>query len=84
MLIAVELDITPVPFLICSAMASNVGGTATLIGDPPNIIIGSAPHLSFMDFLTNLAPVVVLTLLAFSGFAFLLIRSMALPPTNCS
>jgi Na+/H+ antiporter NhaD/arsenite permease-like protein len=73
-LIAVELDITPVPFLICNAIASNVGGTATLIGDPPNIIIGSAARLSFLDFLLNLAPVIVVILLAFSVFALLAFR----------
>ena len=53
-LIAVELGISPVPFLGCGAIASNIGGTATLIGDPPNIMIGSAAGLSFLDFLTNL------------------------------
>jgi Na+/H+ antiporter NhaD/arsenite permease-like protein len=73
-LIAVELDISPVPFLICGALASNIGGTATLIGDPPNIIIGSAARLSFMDFLLNLAPVIIIVLLVFSGFAFVVFR----------
>ena len=47
------LKIDPVPFLMGQILASNVGGTATLIGDPPNIMIGSAAHLSFMDFLDN-------------------------------
>ncbi len=56
----VELvDVNPIPFLIGEAFASNIGGTATLVGDPPNIIIGSFAHFSFMDFLLNLAPVVV-------------------------
>ncbi|PKM82197.1 MAG: hypothetical protein CVU89_06020 [Firmicutes bacterium HGW-Firmicutes-14] len=54
-----ELKIHPMPFLITEIIASNVGGTATLIGDPPNIMIGSQTHLGFMDFLVNLAPVAV-------------------------
>jgi len=59
-MIAVELEMSPVPFLISEAIASNVGGTATLVGDPPNIMIGSAAHFTFIDFLINLAPLVVL------------------------
>lgn len=51
--IARMLKIDPVPFLMGQILASNVGGTATLIGDPPNIMIGSAAHLSFLDFLDN-------------------------------
>ncbi|MDK2563452.1 ArsB/NhaD family transporter [Romboutsia sedimentorum] len=56
------LDLNPVPFLITQIIASNIGGTATLIGDPPNIMIGSAANLSFTDFVINLGPVVVLLL----------------------
>ncbi|MDR3276341.1 MAG: ArsB/NhaD family transporter [Treponema sp.] len=73
-LIAVELGISPVPFIICLAMASNIGGTATLIGDPPNIMIGSAAKLDFIDFLANLGPVVLLILCVFSVLAVLLFR----------
>jgi len=54
------LEISPVPFLVMEIIASNIGGTATLIGDPPNIMIGSATGLSFNDFLLNLAPVAFL------------------------
>lgn len=61
--IAEELDINPVPFLIVEILASNIGGTATLIGDPPNIIIGSAAGLSFMDFLQELTGIVAVILL---------------------
>jgi Na+/H+ antiporter NhaD/arsenite permease-like protein len=57
--IANQLQISPVPFLIAEILASNIGGTATLIGDPPNIMIGSKTGLGFMDFLINLAPVIV-------------------------
>lgn len=57
--IARQLHINPVPFLIAETLLSNIGGTATLIGDPPNIMIGSAANLSFMEFIIHLAPVVV-------------------------
>lgn len=54
-----NLKINPMPFLLVEIFMSNIGGTATLIGDPPNILIGSAAGLSFMDFVRNLAPIVV-------------------------
>src|SRR5437588_6986799 len=53
------LEAPPYPFLFAEVFASNIGGTATLIGDPPNIIIGSAAHLSFNDFVVRLTPVIV-------------------------
>ena len=53
-----KLGINPVPYLLTEVFASNIGGTATLIGDPPNIIIGSAAGLSFMDFVNELTPVI--------------------------
>lgn len=53
------LDINPVPIFVAEIMASNIGGTATLIGDPPNIMIGSAAGLGFMDFVKNLTPVII-------------------------
>ncbi len=55
-----KLEINPIPFLIVEIMASNIGGTATLIGDPPNIMIGSAVGLGFMDFVLNVAPAAIL------------------------
>ncbi len=58
-----KLKINPYPHLILEIFASNIGGTATLIGDPPNILIGSALNLSFMDFVNELTPVVVVTML---------------------
>ena len=64
-LIAVELGISPVPFVVTIAIASNIGGTATLIGDPPNIMIGSASGLGFIDFIANMMPVVLVILLIF-------------------
>jgi len=57
-LITDELKVNPYPFLVTQVFASNIGGTATLIGDPPNIIIGSAVGLTFMDFVWNVAPVI--------------------------
>ena len=57
LLITEELKISPYPFLFAEIFASNIGGTATLIGDPPNIMIGSAVNLSFNDFLIHLAPI---------------------------
>ena len=57
------LSINPIPFLMTQIIASNVGGTSTLIGDPPNIMIGSAAGLSFGDFVVNLGPVIVIILI---------------------
>lgn len=58
------LDINPIPFFITEILASNIGGTATLIGDPPNIMIGSAANLSFFDFIMYDAPAVVIIMAA--------------------
>ncbi|MEV8609609.1 ArsB/NhaD family transporter [Amycolatopsis sp. NPDC051373] len=62
LLVCDRLDIKPAPFLMAEVFASNIGGTATLIGDPPNIIIGSRSGLTFNDFLINLAPIVAIEL----------------------
>ena len=58
-IVAREFMIDPIPFFITEIIASNIGGTATLIGDPPNIIIGSRAGLSFMDFVRELTPIVI-------------------------
>jgi len=58
LLITDALGVRPYPYLFALILASNIGGTATLIGDPPNIMIGSAAHLSFSDFLVNLTPII--------------------------
>ncbi|MAF46711.1 MAG: ArsB/NhaD family transporter [Rhodospirillales bacterium] len=63
LLIVEKLDVSPYPFLVSQILASNVGGTATLIGDPPNILIGSATGLTFMQFLINLGPLVVVLII---------------------
>jgi Na+/H+ antiporter NhaD/arsenite permease-like protein len=57
-----ELKLKPVPFVISQIFASNIGGTATLIGDPPNIMIGSKAGLTFMDFIINVTPVILVVL----------------------
>ena len=72
--VAEKLDINPIPFLITEIMASNIGGTATLIGDPPNIIIGSAAGLSFMDFINELTGIVVVILLVVVGIMTFIFR----------
>ncbi len=69
-----RLDISPLPYLLASIFASNIGGTATLIGDPPNILIGSAAGLGFGDFLLNLGPVIVVVFVVFAGVMALSFR----------
>lgn len=73
-LLADALDIDPVPLVIMEVIASNIGGTATLIGDPPNILIAGATGLSFSAFIANLAPIAFLTLLAVLGVLYLAYR----------
>jgi Na+/H+ antiporter NhaD/arsenite permease-like protein len=73
-LIADALNVSPLPFLLAQVMASNIGGAATLIGDPPNILIGSAASLSFTDFVLNLTPVVLLALPLVLGFFYVAFR----------
>ena len=69
-----ELKITPVPFIITMVVASNMGGAATMIGDPPNILIASATKFTFVDFVLNLTPI-ILIIVAFSlGLIWLLYR----------
>jgi Na+/H+ antiporter NhaD/arsenite permease-like protein len=71
--IAVSLGITPLALLIPEILASNIGGTATLIGDPPNIMIGSYANLTFIEFVENLAPtcaIVMIILFVFSKYVF--------------
>ncbi|MBA2505708.1 MAG: ArsB/NhaD family transporter [Thermoleophilaceae bacterium] len=74
-LLADTLDIPAIPLVIMEIIASNIGGTATLIGDPPNILIAGATGLSFGQFVTNLAPIAFVTLIVVVGLLFLLYRS---------
>ncbi|QLY29897.1 SLC13 family permease [Nocardia huaxiensis] len=66
LLVCERLDVPPAPFLIAEVLASNIGGAATLIGDPPNIIIGSRADLSFNAFLVNMTPIVLIELAVFT------------------
>jgi Na+/H+ antiporter NhaD/arsenite permease-like protein len=82
-LLADALDIDPIPLVIIEVIASNIGGTATLIGDPPNIIIAGATDLSFNDFIFNLAPIVVVTFVIVTGLLYLFYRSkLQIEPQN--
>ena len=69
-----QLQIDVKPFLIAQILASNIGGTATLIGDPPNIMIGSAAGFDFMDFIINVAPVSIIVFIINMAILFLLYR----------
>jgi Na+/H+ antiporter NhaD/arsenite permease-like protein len=74
-LCAVELGLSPIPYLITMAIASNIGGTATLIGDPPNIMIGSGANLTFTDFLINETPLIIIIGASSILLTYLLFRS---------
>jgi Na+/H+ antiporter NhaD/arsenite permease-like protein len=79
--VAAVLRVPAWPLVITEVVASNVGGTATLVGDPPNIMIGSAvPELSFNDFIVNLAPVALVTLSLVTGLMYLTFRSRLTVP----
>ena len=77
------LKLSPIPFIIAQVLASNVGGTATLIGDPPNILIGSAANIDFASFIINMGPTIGISLFA-SLFIlkFLFRKSLAEKPHN--
>ena len=75
LLVCEQIDAPPEPFLIAEVMASNIGGTATLIGDPPNIIVASRSGLSFNDFVLHLTPIVVVLLVVFVLMCRVMFRS---------
>jgi len=82
-LLADTLDMPPIPLLIMEVIASNIGGTATLIGDPPNILIAGATGLSFNEFALNLAPVAIVTLVVVVGVLYLFYRRrLRIDPAN--
>lgn len=74
-LVCERIGVRATPFLIAEALASNIGGTATLIGDPPNIIIASRAGLSFNDFVVHLAPFIVVLLVVFLAVCRVLFRA---------
>lgn len=78
-----RLNITPLPFLFAEIMASNIGGTSTLIGDPPNIMIGSATGLGFIDFLTNLILPVITILIITIGIMVFIYRKQLKTTDDC-
>jgi len=73
-LLADALDIDPIPLIVAEVLVSNIGGTATLIGDPPNILIAGAADLSFLAFIANLTPIVVVTFAVVVGGLYLAFR----------
>ncbi|MET8365111.1 ArsB/NhaD family transporter [Micromonospora sp. NPDC005194] len=75
LLVCERLGVPPIPFLIAEVMASNIGGAATLVGDPPNIIIASRSGLSFTDFLNVMAPLVLIVLVVFVGLCRIMLRT---------
>ncbi len=82
-LICEILGVNPIPYLMAEALLSDTGGAATLVGDPPNILIASAAGFSFNDFLTHSLPVVVVAwLLALGLLRYLFRRELAVQPPN--
>ena len=82
-LLADALDLDPIPLIVIEVIASNLGGTATLIGDPPNIIIAGATDLSFNAFIVNLAPIVLITLVVVVPLLYAVFRSrLQIPEEN--
>ncbi len=76
-----RLELNPVTFLITEALASNIGGTATLVGDPPNIMIASKAELGYLDFLIVLGPIVVIMMVVFLTVLWLIFgRTMTVAP----
>ncbi|MDF0676294.1 MAG: ArsB/NhaD family transporter [Nitrospira sp.] len=79
--IAKRLELDPIPFLLTEALASNIGGTATLVGDPPNIMIASKAELSYLDFLFVMGPIAIVIMAVFVGVLWLICgRSMTVEP----
>ena len=77
LLVCDALEVNPVPLLMAEVFASNIGGAATLVGDPPNIIIGARKSLSFNAFLLNMAPIVVIVMLVLLAVSPLLFRGLS-------
>ncbi len=79
--ISKRLELNPISFLLCEALSSNIGGTATLVGDPPNIMIASKAELGYLDFLSILGPIAVLIMAVFLGTMWILFgRNMTVAP----
>ncbi len=79
--ISKRLELNPITFLLCEALSSNIGGTATLVGDPPNIMISSKAELGYLDFLSVLGPIATLIMAVFLGTMWILFgRKMTVAP----
>ena len=72
--VASSLQINPIPFLIAEIFASNIGGMATLVGDPPNILIGSAANIDFATFAANMVPISLIILVFFTALSLVFFR----------
>ncbi len=77
--VAANLGINPIPFLVSEVLASNIGGAATLIGDPPNILIGSAAGIDFVTFAAAMTPPILLSLALFIPIAWIVFRNQLKP-----
>lgn len=76
-----RLELNPITFLVSEALASNIGGTATLVGDPPNIMIASKAELSYVDFLVVMGPIVIVIMAVFVAVLWLIFgRTMTVAP----
>jgi len=82
LIVAANLRVSPMPFLIAEILASNIGGTGTLIGDPPNILIGSAAGFDFLTFVNHMPPVAAVTLLVFLGLCWFRFRKRIVSQRN--
>ncbi|OGV51202.1 MAG: hypothetical protein A2017_04875 [Lentisphaerae bacterium GWF2_44_16] len=71
LVVASELEVPALPYLMAETISSNIGGTATLIGDPPNLIIGSVAKLDFMAFIWNMTPVVIIIMILYMTFLYI-------------
>ena len=74
LIVCKQLNVSPVPFILSQVFASNIGGAATLVGDPPNIIIASRANLSFNDFLINMAPWVIVVMIVITPMLVFMFR----------
>ena len=77
--VASSLRVNPLPFLICLILASNIGGAATLIGDPPNVLIASAAGIDFLTFSAHMMPICLLILTAFVPLSWYMFRKELAP-----
>jgi Na+/H+ antiporter NhaD/arsenite permease-like protein len=80
--VASSLGVSPIPFLIAEIFASNIGGMATLVGDPPNILIGSAANIDFTTFAVNMAPISIIILIFFIVLSLFIFRKDLKPKAD--